>query len=419
MLQHATRLVIMAMLLALTVGVSSRRGASAGEPPIPPDTGGQLDNSFGGDGKRLVPIPKGGDTYGQQYSVAVQPDRKIILAGTIYTGGSDAHSFVSRLWPNGGFNRRFGRDGTVQLGGRTYEMTLQPDGKIILVGEVACVEQGCRNRFLVQRLNRDGTRDRSFAGDGTKSFYFPYSDAAAYSVDIDSRERIVVAGFVDHSDYNLALARLLPNGRFDRNFGTDGRVVVWADDGVTLIGHSVAVTGEDWVVPAGSEFVAALFGRAGGLRKKFGAGGFVPRPGYSAKDVDVLKDGRIVSLGGQQGNPTALRLLPDGSPDDSFGNAGVASFDDGGTEGGAVHRGRPLLLWEELYSDGSFGWAGFGLGRFTRGGLPDPSFGNSGVVRVFFSDIVYPTDVAIGPNSEIVAVGKTWKHLAVARYRWD
>ena len=93
---------------------------------------GDLDTSFDGDGKRTIDYA--GADSGQ--AVALQPDGKILVAGY---GGSNTAMTVTRLNPDGSLDNSFDGDGTagVDLGGdeRAYALALQPDGKIVLVGE--------------------------------------------------------------------------------------------------------------------------------------------------------------------------------------------------------------------------------------------------------------------------------------------
>ncbi len=93
------------------------------------NTDGLYDPSFGVDGQVSVDIG-GNDT---PYAIALQPDGKILVAGT------DGDGFaLTRLMPDGSVDSTFGVVGrsTVNFGGvdEALGMALQPDGKIVLVG---------------------------------------------------------------------------------------------------------------------------------------------------------------------------------------------------------------------------------------------------------------------------------------------
>ena len=101
---------------------------------------GQLDTTFGSGGKRTTDILGNWD---QGYTVAIQPDGKIIEAGFGYSSDGTVGSFaLVRYNTNGNLDTFFGSAGTgivttVFAGGNNnfaYGMALQPDGKIVAGG---------------------------------------------------------------------------------------------------------------------------------------------------------------------------------------------------------------------------------------------------------------------------------------------
>ena len=122
---------------------------------------GTPDTTFSGDGKQTVNFGGVDNALG----VAIQPDGKIVVAGT---GGGGNDMVVARLNADGSPDTSFSPpDGLafVNFGGNdaANAMALQPDGKIVLVGSTDAVGSG---DFAVARLNADGTPDTSFSGDG-------------------------------------------------------------------------------------------------------------------------------------------------------------------------------------------------------------------------------------------------------------
>lgn len=94
------------------------------------------------------------------FALAVQPDNKIVVGGRFSTvGGAPSPSLV-RLNPDGsldtGFHSPFGDSGAT-----VYSLALQPDGKILVGGSMQIVEGNQIYNSLV-RLNRDGSRDTTF-----------------------------------------------------------------------------------------------------------------------------------------------------------------------------------------------------------------------------------------------------------------
>ena len=149
------------------------------------DANGALDPSFGGDGRVRTDV--GADAVGD---VALQPDGKIVVAGTGFSNGPLTSGLV-RYNPDGTLDASFGGDGKVLVAGPEshHRLALQPDGKIVLAGTFA-------NTFAVARLNRDGTRDTGFDTAGwawtdvaRRSWYDEVHDAV-----LQPDGRIVVAG---------------------------------------------------------------------------------------------------------------------------------------------------------------------------------------------------------------------------------
>src|SRR5262249_2025420 len=105
------------------------------------------------------------------YDVAVQPDGKIVVVGSVYrkTGNAGARSiFVQRLNQDGSPDKTFNKTGslTIQTGNSDdpSSVAIQPDGKI-LIGGAALVNNSVKNgtlASLVARVNPDGTLDTTF-----------------------------------------------------------------------------------------------------------------------------------------------------------------------------------------------------------------------------------------------------------------
>ena len=92
------------------------------------------------------------------YDTAVQPDGKIIVAGAFSRMGAISFSNLARLnadgSPDTGFNIGAGANAAVRA------VTLQPDGKIIVVGLFTSFNNQTVRRIV--RLNTDGSLDASF-----------------------------------------------------------------------------------------------------------------------------------------------------------------------------------------------------------------------------------------------------------------
>ena len=150
----------------------------------------------------------------------VQSNGRIVVAG----GGAAARSFcVARLRADGRLDPAFGSGGkrTIGFGGddeSVHGATLQPDGKIVLVGDSDF-------RVAVARLKPNGALDTTFSGDGKKIFSWGVISRAT-AVLVLPNGKILLAGFSGPEGGNIQVARLNANGALDATFGTGGKAAV-------------------------------------------------------------------------------------------------------------------------------------------------------------------------------------------------
>ena len=104
---------------------------------------GKLDRSFGRNGTLLLPT-----TSGSEPVLATQKTGAIVVAaGGRSRRANDSYNFtLTRILPNGGIDRRFGRRGIVtdDFGGRDFgqAVTVRPNGKILVAGVVGALADG-------------------------------------------------------------------------------------------------------------------------------------------------------------------------------------------------------------------------------------------------------------------------------------
>ncbi len=207
---------------------------------------GDLDTSFDGDGRRT--IDHAGADSGR--AVALQPDGKILVAGY---GGSNTAMTVTRLNPDGSNDISFGAGGTrgVDLGGPdfAYALALQPDGKVVIVGERRLPAEAAN--VAVVRLNPDGSPDLGFNGDGIRVIDYA-GDDRGQAVALQPDGKILVAGFGGAFGNAMTVTRLNPDGSNDISFGDGGTGVV--DLGGLERAFGVALQRDGKVVIVGDRF---------------------------------------------------------------------------------------------------------------------------------------------------------------------
>ncbi|MBI5777996.1 MAG: hypothetical protein HZA49_00880, partial [Planctomycetes bacterium] len=213
------------------------------------DVNGSLDTTFDTDGVVTTTISSGGSDYA--YAIALQPDGKILIAGLSDTTGNYSFTIV-RYNTNGSLDTAFDTDGVVTTtigssNAESYTMALQPDGKIVIAGYSY---SGVSDIFTLARYNTNGALDTTFDTDGivtTTIGILSYARAIAVQAD----GKIVVAGYAYNGLYDdSTLARYNTNGTLDTGFDTDGIIT-------TTIGSSysyakaVAVQADGKIVAAG------------------------------------------------------------------------------------------------------------------------------------------------------------------------
>jgi uncharacterized delta-60 repeat protein len=173
---------------------------------------GSPDASFGTGGISATTILSGVQII---YSLARQADGKIVAAGNI----NNDFAFT-RYTANGTLDPTFGFSGhftTNFLGNEiAYSVAVQPDGKIIAAG-VKDLE------VLIMRVNANGSHDNSFDTDGIIKTNYSTTGDAFYSILIQGDNKIVAAGTsFEGGSSNHLLVRYLQNGALDPTFGTGG-----------------------------------------------------------------------------------------------------------------------------------------------------------------------------------------------------
>ena len=160
---------------------------------------GTLDNSF------FATV--GGPGFATVYSLALQPDGKIVVGGAFATLGWQTHNNLGRLETDGTVDTWF----TADADGEIYSLALQPDGKILVGGSFTMMAPDGSGRTNLARLNPDGTLDSGFD---------PRPDGSVWSLAVQADGRILVGGaFTALSPDGVGRSRI---GRLNADGSVDG-----------------------------------------------------------------------------------------------------------------------------------------------------------------------------------------------------
>lgn len=156
-------------------------------------------------------------------SLVIQPDGKIVVGGgfnNVTSGGvTVGQGGLARLNIDGTRDTTF----TTGAGGTVEDLTVQPDGKIIVVGRFASFRGVTRNR--IARVNADGTLDTGFnnSSQGTVGV-----NLNAFSVTLQSDGKILVGGLFTTARgiTKNGLLRLNSDGTLDNDFNVGSSIGV-------------------------------------------------------------------------------------------------------------------------------------------------------------------------------------------------
>jgi uncharacterized delta-60 repeat protein len=189
------------------------------------NTDGSLDTSFGGgDGKVLTDVvPSVFLSQDFVYSVALEPDGQIVIAGRSAVritqfSSTNSDFVVYRYNADGTLDTSFAPAselaGTLRINfgttdiGRGLTLQPQPDGKYVVGGYLGL--SGATNDFGVARVLLNGQLDTSFSGDGKTQVHFANTDnTRLLDIRMQPDGKIVAVGFVITTGGNadIAMAR--------------------------------------------------------------------------------------------------------------------------------------------------------------------------------------------------------------------
>ena len=398
--------VLASVLLAVFVGPLRAGPADHLDPSF--GTGGRVQTSLGG--------------FNETIGVAVQPDGKIVQAGT-----TDRQFAVVRYAADGRLDTSFGNGGAVltRISGNEFAsgLALQPDGRIVVAGYTYA--EGSSTDIVVLRYTPGGLLDPTFGLGGIARTDFGQNERpGALAVDRDGRILVAGTSWTGSAEDAFILARYSPAGVPDLSFGTGGRVTTQVGvrhnvntlnlqpDGRVIVGGSVAS-------PSVHQATVLRFTATGSLDTSFGTNGVVAESRYAPSDasgVATEADGRILIVmniyPGYRAMATA-RYRTDGQVDEPL------RFLSG--------LGGDTLRQIALQGDGKVVLAGssFDYGtsdtkflamRLNRDLGPDNTFGEGGAAVVDFGTS-YDTGraVAVQADGKVVVAGTTGNQVGIAR----
>ena len=344
---------------------------------------GSLDTTFGQGGS--VSIDDSTGTRTLVAGITLQTDGKIVVVGVTdyseYAVGAlqsntdhkasdsidvsistpDGFPFVMRLHQDGSADTTFGTNGIFEIDPQQFnfgiatDVTTQADGKIVVAGYLndrvaptsdVTAQIGLASEFFAARFTIDGSLDTSFAGTGIHTSEVELTNHWIKQVFTQSDGKIVIAGSgYDDNGYVFAfLTRLTSAGVVDTTYGTDGVVSI-----PNLLSSpnlfEAAIQPDNQIVIANTIYSNDIYTTVlsritvkGEFDQTFGTNGeLILGDGVANRYVlglSIQPDGKILATGNNNtiigtspGELSIYRFRGDGTPDWTFGDGGLVSFD--------------------------------------------------------------------------------------------
>lgn len=344
---------------------------------------GTLDTSF----------TPGTGANGSVDDLVLQPDGKVIIVGNFTTVAGSARNRVARLNADGsldtGFNPGAGADDLVSA------VALQSDGKVLIGGFFTTVGGTPRNH--IARLNADGTLDNTFN---------PSSGADNFVTDIEVQAdgKVLISGNFStvNGTARARIARLNADGSLDNSFTPGSGANATVQHMAVQADGKIIIGGEFSTYNGTARNAIARLNVNGTLDSGFNPGTGVIGAFSQTGAVNVLAlqaDGKVL-IGGSfesyNGTPriNLARVNVNGSLDATFNaNAGVV-------RGLVVQSNGKVIM-------GGF----FNFTRYTTTGTIDPDFNTGTSVDSWVNAI------AVQPDGKIIAGGEFTAYNGTPRSR--
>ncbi|MFN3995829.1 MAG: delta-60 repeat domain-containing protein [bacterium] len=358
-------------------------GSSANNP-------GTLDPNFGNNGTVIF---NNSNVHHIIRGLVIDSNNKILLGG--YTSDSlGSDTVLLKFSYDGNIDGTFGNNGVTFFDNsgttdRAFAITIDSSDYIYLAGHTTSNNSDA----LLLKYKPDGTIDNTFGTNGVVT-YLP-SASLANAIAINNND-IFVAGNISTNATDVLLLKYDKNsGSPVNSFGSSGVVTYNGGTNVQDTGRAVAVNQAGEIFVAGTtnpvgipENVLLLkYQPNGSLDNSFGNNGVVTydhNPSNNDLIYSIALGNNVIYLAGEtiSGSNRDILLLKyqqNGTPDTSFGNNGIVTYDSGGSEAAYA-----IAIDDdnEIYLAGiNFGAnANIIVLKYKPNGNLDTSFGNNGVV---------------------------------------
>jgi len=235
---------------------------------------GTIDNTF-------TPV-----SINDNYPTVVKalPNGQIIVAGQFTQLNGTPRNVIARINTNGTLDNSFAPNINAQTSPSITDLSIRPDGKILVSGFFQTVSGTSRNNLAL--LNQDGTLDTNFTAN---------TSSTVVSIEQTSDGSILIAGSFNtvNGTPRNRVAKLLANGQLDTTFNVDSNSLFPISDINTLPNGTIILAGQGNYANAATNLVS--------LNANGSVQSFLPNvQGFDnvIEDLEIQNDGKII-VGGQ------------------------------------------------------------------------------------------------------------------------
>lgn len=383
---------------------------------IPAQSIPNMDTSFAGFGRVTLSVWNNNFAY----CTAVQPDKKILVGGSIQqnTPTTNQSYVIARYNENGTLDSTFGINGLLYSNtgnySTIYDIKILSDGKILMAGSWD------GNAFIGQLLT-DGSFDSGFGNNGIKVF------SGGHIRDIEVLPDGSIVGYGQKNTASI-LVKVSADGQADSSFGNSGMVsttfgypstvnnaMIRQTDGKLVITGAVVPNSS---YPQNNQAFIARYTAAGIPDPAFGTNGLIlyNTNANVGRDIAQTANGKILVLAekpnaavtniGTTSHFFLLQFNTDGTPDTTFNNLGYVGFGPTYCSSLKVDPQNKIYIGSSSFNSTSY-YDFKQIIRLNADGSRDSTFGSNGVyvsnTRVYSSEYAYGTNnMNFTPDGKLV-----------------
>lgn len=304
-----------------------------------------------------------------------------------------------------------------------YAIEVQPDQKIVYSGVARITSTtGFTSDLVIGRLNTDGSRDTAFANNGIFNLASTAGSVFGYDVIIQPDGKIVACGgySITASNTDYIVVRLNADGTPDTTFGGGDGIAIIAVGSSEDYAYEIALLpGGKFILAGNTSIPGFTYSKGvvmrlmpdGSVDNTFGTGGYtaVQLSATSAETfecLEILPSGKIIAAGSSYVNNNDFLVMAafdaNGNLDPNFAVNGVHSGSSINIAFDMAINGNAIYCAGRISNSGGYD---LGITCFDTTGNILSSFGQNGTVSANYNPIDCALGITLQPDGKILCAG--------------